>query len=484
MTRVAVNFDDLFDAFEFVSAGQPYEHEAYLCTETGVIHYHSEFLDPEEDLPDDIDTSERYIAIPHKNDLDLGKRLALRFAYDLLPDEVGDVNGIFRRKGAYRRFKDLLERRGLLQQWYEYEEKSQTEALREWCEVSGIEIQGQQPLPHSGETLDEERGDTAGTAISEHETVDHPGWEAEAAAALRRLALDEEVKRYVLEHGPLYESLLRAAKRFIGGERLSDAIEAAKRLNGQGHAVAIEYMGESTRSAAAAAEATDEFLRVVETAAKGSLETSVALDLSHIGLVVDEDLCFHNASGLADAARQAGMEMMISAEGVERTDAVLRLHERLCERFDNVGVTLQAYLYRTPDDLAAVVQRPGKIRIVKGAFEAPAALAMPRGDELNAAYLRVIEALLAHGHRFSIATHDAALLERAHQSVQERDTEHAAVEFEMLKGIAPDLLQRFQARGYRTRVYLPYGTEWYLYLCNRLAECPPNVYRALSDAVG
>lgn len=142
MARVTLKFDDLLDAFEFVSAGQPMEHEAYLCVGTGVIHYHSELGDDEEPLPDDIEDSEKYIAIPHKNDLDLGKRLALRFADEFLPDVVDEVYDIFRRRGAYGRFKNLLERRGVLQQWYEYEEKSRKEALRQWCKDSGIELHG------------------------------------------------------------------------------------------------------------------------------------------------------------------------------------------------------------------------------------------------------------------------------------------------------------------------------------------------------
>lgn len=105
MTHVAVKFDELLGAFEFVSAGQPMEHEAYLCIGTGVIHYHSELVDLEDPLPDDIDDPEMYIAIPHKNDLELGKRLALRFADEFLPDAVDDAYDIFRRRGAYARFK-------------------------------------------------------------------------------------------------------------------------------------------------------------------------------------------------------------------------------------------------------------------------------------------------------------------------------------------------------------------------------------------
>lgn len=142
MTHVPVKFDDLLEAFDFVSFAQPMEHEAYLCVETGAIYYRSDFadFDEEEALPDDIDDGQKYIAIPHKNDLDLGKRLALRFADEFLPEAVDDVYDAFRGRGAYGRFKSLLERHGKLQQWYEYEEKSHKEALRQWCEESGIEI--------------------------------------------------------------------------------------------------------------------------------------------------------------------------------------------------------------------------------------------------------------------------------------------------------------------------------------------------------
>lgn len=116
------------------------EHEAYLCVATGVIHYHTEFGDDEEPLPDDVSDTEKYIAIPHKNDLGLGKLLALKFAGEVIPDALDGVHDIFHRKGAYRRFKNLLDRRGVLQRWYEFEAATQKEALRDWCKDSGIEV--------------------------------------------------------------------------------------------------------------------------------------------------------------------------------------------------------------------------------------------------------------------------------------------------------------------------------------------------------
>jgi len=142
MSRATVKFDDLREAFEFASAGMPFESEAFLSVETGVIHIHSEFSDFDEELPEDVWDSERYIAIPHKSDLDLGRRLALDFAHTEMAEDLDDVYEFFRRKGAFARFKGLLENRGKLQHWHEYEENRTKEALREWCKENEIETLG------------------------------------------------------------------------------------------------------------------------------------------------------------------------------------------------------------------------------------------------------------------------------------------------------------------------------------------------------
>lgn len=311
--------------------------------------------------------------------------------------------------------------------------------------------------------------------------------ELEVAEALRQIALNEEIKAYVLQHPPLYAPLLQAALRFIGGETLAQCTETAKALNQQGFAVTIDYMGESNRDAEMAEQATQEFLNVIQAIGAQNLDSSVSLDLSHIGMVIDAELGYKNAYILAEAAQNAGLEIMISMEGTDRTSLILEIHQRLCETFNNVGVTLQAYLHRTSADLESVLQRPGKIRLVKGAYAAPAHLAKPRGAELNESYRQLMETLLISGHSCSIATHDPALLdpilEYAHKLIQEQNIEQDKIEFEMLKGVTPERLQAMQKRGYRTRIYLPYGQEWHLYLCNRLAEHPPNIYQAITDAV-
>jgi len=138
---MAISFSDIEDAFYFVSMDQPEMHHAYLCKETGEIFYSSEMSDFDE-LPEDIDDDpDKYISIPHKNELELGKHLVIDFTSQYLPEELGRVHSIFNHKGAYSRYKELLEEKGFLDQWHEYEKERQDEALREWCEENDIETE-------------------------------------------------------------------------------------------------------------------------------------------------------------------------------------------------------------------------------------------------------------------------------------------------------------------------------------------------------
>jgi hypothetical protein len=137
---MAVSFKDIMDAFEFASFGMPHETEAYLCKESGKTYWHSELGDDFEELPEDIEDDEKYIRIPHKNELGLGKPLVFAFVEERLPDDYHEVRRVFSKRGAYARFKDLLERKGALKEWYDFEAKAQEKALREWCDENSIEI--------------------------------------------------------------------------------------------------------------------------------------------------------------------------------------------------------------------------------------------------------------------------------------------------------------------------------------------------------
>ncbi|WP_431781065.1 proline dehydrogenase family protein [Streptomyces chumphonensis] len=301
-----------------------------------------------------------------------------------------------------------------------------------------------------------------------------------AAEVLRRLALDEDLKWSVPEDPLLGPPAHKVARRYVAGETLADAVERARRTLDAGHRVNVEYLGESCRDARRAAAETEVFLEAARLLPPGC---SISLDLSHIGLAVDEDLALAHASRLARATADTGREMVISAEGSERTDAVLAVHRALCAEFDHVGVTVQARLHRTAEDLSALLALPGRIRLVKGAFAEPPSLAYAREDPaLARAYLACAARLADAGHRCSFATHDRDLLHRVDRHLGGRGDEGSPWEFETLLGLGPDRLAAMAAKGHPTREYLVFGTEWWLYVCNRLAEDPARVLQALVDA--
>ncbi|OGH38543.1 hypothetical protein A3F59_02005 [Candidatus Roizmanbacteria bacterium RIFCSPHIGHO2_12_FULL_38_13] len=306
----------------------------------------------------------------------------------------------------------------------------------------------------------------------------------QAVEALRSISRNEKIKKYLLQNPSLYKIVLRAAMRFIGGETLAECFHIAQQITVNGHAFTIDFIGESTRDEKAVNLATEEFLRVVSKIKKTRSTASISLDLSHIGSVIDKELGHTNAVRIAEASRKAGIEMMISMEGIDRTDSILEEYFRLSKTYENVGITIQAYLHRTKKDLQEVLKRRGKIRLVKGAYKVPETEALPLGSKTDKAYKKYIETILSQNYLCSIATHDENLLMHADTIIKRHKLKINKMEFEMLHGVTPDRLLQLHQKGYKTREYLPYGKEWYLYLCHRLAENPANIYQALADAAG
>ncbi|RYG33392.1 MAG: proline dehydrogenase [Chitinophagaceae bacterium] len=274
----------------------------------------------------------------------------------------------------------------------------------------------------------------------------------------------------------------KAADRYIGGETLAETIGKIRKQ--QSLKCSIEFMGESTRTEEESNEATNEFLNICGKIKQEQLNATVSLDLSHIGLAVSRDLCFTNLMTICREAHSSGIEVIISAEGTERTDAILQIYQEAVKRYDNVGITVQAYLHRTKDDFAELIKERGRIRVVKGAFKTAEGLSLPRGTQLDEVYLQYVEQLLSRDHKCSIATHHREIQERAKRLVQQHRPSNSNYEFESLFGINNDQLMELKNEGFPVKLYFVYGKEWYLYLCNRIAEYPLNIFRALHDMVG
>lgn len=303
------------------------------------------------------------------------------------------------------------------------------------------------------------------------------------ANALRKAAMNEQAKQYILSNEILFKTIKKAADRYIGGETLEETISKVREQNKQGFKASIEFMGENTLTEKEAVEAANEFVRIAKEIKSQKLHSTFSLDLSHIGLSLSRDLCLNNLALICEEAEKGDIEVTISAENVEITDAIIDTYKTASKSYKNISITLQAYLHRSKDDFKDLIQQNGRIRIVKGAFETPKHLSIPRGKELDERYLYYIDQLLSRNHRCSIATHHDLIQQEVVLMLQNYKTNKDLYEFESLYGIQTEQLIKLKEQGYPTKLYFVYGKEWYLYLCNRIAEYPLNLFQALNDIV-
>jgi proline dehydrogenase len=303
------------------------------------------------------------------------------------------------------------------------------------------------------------------------------------STALRKIAMNTEAKNYILSNEALYNTLKKAADRYIGGETLEETIVKVKKQNENDFKCSIEFMGENTLTEKEAKEATNEFLRIAQNISQQKLNATFSLDLSHIGLAISKELCFDNLLSICKQAQKDNIEITISAEGVDKTDDIINIYKEINKTYKNTSITLQAYLHRSLDDFRDLIKEDGRIRIVKGAFETPKNLSIPRGKELDERYLYFVDQLLSNNHKCSIATHHLEIQQEVVKLLKNYKTDKELYEFESLFGIQTEQLIELKKQGYPTKLYFVYGKEWYLYLCNRLAEYPMNLFRALNDIV-
>ena len=289
-------------------------------------------------------------------------------------------------------------------------------------------------------------------------------------AALRRLILsaadNPQVRRLVSKHG-----MRLGGSRFVAGETMDDSVRALRELNEQGLWANTTLLGEAVRDEAEARAVAREYVVLVDRLAAEQLRANVALKLTHLGLELDEELAYENLRLIV--AR--GSFIRIDMEQSPFVDATLRLYRRLRdEGFGNVGTVLQAYLFRSEEDLAALLPLRPNLRLVKGAYLEPSDIAYPKKADVDAAYVRLLETMLRGDGYTAIATHDEAIIEHAIRFADEHAVPRDAFEFQMLYGVRPQLQLDLAGRGFKVLVATPYGPEWYPYLMRRLGERPAN----------
>jgi len=266
------------------------------------------------------------------------------------------------------------------------------------------------------------------------------------------------------------------AARFVAGETAEDFLSVAASLNAQGFAVACGILGEGVREPAEAAAATDEYCRLLDVFAHRRIDANVAFKPTHVGLDLDPELAFANASRIARAALANGNTVRLDMEQSRYVDPTLATYRRLRETFSNVGFVLQACLMRSLDDLRAALPLRPNVRLVKGAYLEPPSIAYAKKRDVDESYVRLAELALSGEGYTAIATHDAAIVERVERFAAERGhPKQGRFEFQMLYGISTPLARRLIERGYRVRLAVPFGRYWFPYLMRRLAERPANV---------
>jgi proline dehydrogenase len=279
------------------------------------------------------------------------------------------------------------------------------------------------------------------------------------------------LQRFVTR-GKLTSSL---AYRFVAGDRLDDAVRVVTDVNRRGFTSSLDHLGENVTEVKAARAATEDYLAAFERIASERLNANVSVKLTQLGLDISPDLCTELLTRILQRAQQLDNFVRVDMEGSAYTQRTLDLVLALHERYPNCGVVLQSYLYRTVDDVARANAARVRVRLVKGAYDEPPEVAFAKKADVDARFESEMQQLLVDGIYPAIATHDDRLVDATTRFARERNIAADRFEFQMLYGIRRDLQERLLREGYRVRIYVPYGTEWYPYLMRRIAERPANL---------
>jgi len=267
------------------------------------------------------------------------------------------------------------------------------------------------------------------------------------------------------------------AQRFVPGETLPEALAVVRALNAKGITASLDLLGESVTNEREARAARDAYLKILESIHAAKLDANVSVKLTAMGLDIDQELCVAAMQDILACAQRFDTFVRIDMEASAYTEVTLKLfEERLYPTYKaNVGVVLQSYLYRTFADVEHMNALRARVRICKGAYKEPPSVAYPEKKDVDANYVKSMRELMLKGNYPGIATHDPAMINEAKRWAKEQGITKDRFEFQMLYGVRRDLQHALVRDGYRMRVYVPFGTQWYPYLMRRLAERPANV---------
>ncbi len=296
-------------------------------------------------------------------------------------------------------------------------------------------------------------------------------------AVLLYLSTSEGFKNFLTR----FKSFNNVTSRFVAGEELPQAVEAIHHLNQKKISASFDHLGEAISSEKEAGDEVREYISILDAIEENALDSNVSVKLTQLGLDIDRKLCFENARAIVEAAASRRNFVRIDMEDSTRTDSTLEIFRRLRDEFENVGIVIQSYLYRSEKDIEDLLGAEARMRLCKGAYKEPATVAFPKKKDVDANYIRLMEALLRSGVYHGIATHDENMIAATRQFASSRGIAADQFEFQMLYGVRRDLQETLINEGWRVRVYVPYGRSWYPYFMRRLAERPANIWFVMKN---
>ncbi len=272
----------------------------------------------------------------------------------------------------------------------------------------------------------------------------------------------------------------KTARRFVAGEKLEDAIDTARRLNGQGIMAGIDHLGESVEDEALSRKMADVYVQILEEIAANNINSNISVKPTQLGLGISKELCRENIERIVEKATEYGNHVRMDMEDSSFTQKTLDVFKAIRSKYPNLGIVLQTYLYRTEKDVENVIENGHSLRICKGAYKEPRDIAFPKKSQVDQNFIQLLEKLLGerarkNGVYVGVATHDEKIIDWTKNFARENGVGKEEFEFQMLYGIGINLQKKLVKEGYQMRVYIPFGTHWYPYYTRRLAERPANL---------
>ena len=295
--------------------------------------------------------------------------------------------------------------------------------------------------------------------------------EAMVRSTLLKLSENKKFARWVTSN----QTTRKMSHRFVAGEALQEAVAAARVCNDRGMSVSLDYLGENVATAADAQRARDAYLEVFDRIAAEKLDANVSCKLTQLGLDMSAEFCEGQLLSIVERAAWYGNFLRADMEGSLYTARTIDVVKRVRSQSPAIGTVIQAYLYRSEQDVNDLLAYGCRIRLCKGAYKEPPEVAFPKKEHVDANYVKLMQLLLTSGFYHGIATHDPKMIAATIRCAADKKISKEEFEFQMLYGVRTDLQRQLVRDGFRLRIYIPYGQDWFPYFMRRLAERPANL---------